>query len=102
MIPNETTKTYEVLFENLKNKFGFNPKLFTMDFQKSSAKAIKKVFPNIYLIKCFFHFIQSLIKHLKLYNLFKKEFKSEIYELIFNLKMYHLLIQIIYIIFIKK
>lgn len=58
-----------------------------MDFQKSSAKAIKKVFPNIYLIKRFFHFIQSLIKNFKKYNLFKKEFKKEIYELLFNLKM---------------
>ena len=87
LIQNEATNTYEVLFENVKNKFGFNPKLFTMDFQKSSAKAIKNIFPNIYFIKCFFHFIQSLIKNLKKYNLFKNEFKKEIYELLFNLKM---------------
>jgi len=44
LIQNETEKTYNVLFSNLKNKFGFNPKLFNIDFNKASCKAIKKIF----------------------------------------------------------
>ena len=44
LIPNETKATYLILFNNLKEKFEFNPKIFTFDFQKSSAAAIKKYF----------------------------------------------------------
>lgn len=32
LIPNETKTTYLILFNNLKAKYGFNPKLYTMDF----------------------------------------------------------------------
>ena len=41
LIPNETERTFSILFENLKQKFGFNPKIYTSDFQKSSTKALK-------------------------------------------------------------
>ena len=58
-----------------------------MDFQKSSAKAIKKVFPRIYLIKCFFHFIQSMHKHIIKLKLNKNENKNEIFEILFNIKL---------------
>ncbi len=33
---------------HLKNNHGFNPKIFTLDFNKDSCNAIKTVFPNIY------------------------------------------------------
>ena len=32
LIPNETVNTYIVLFKHLKNNFGFNSKIFTIDF----------------------------------------------------------------------
>ena len=48
LIPNETERTFSILFEILKEKLGFNPKIYTSDFQKS--KAIKKIFPNIYFV----------------------------------------------------
>ena len=51
LIPNETERTFSILFEILNEKLGFNPKIYTSDFQKS--KAIKKIFPNIYFVKCF-------------------------------------------------
>ena len=86
LIQNETEKTFNVLFSNLKNKFGFNPKLFNIDFNKASCKAIKKVFPNIYIVKCFFHFNQCLYKKLKQLGLTKKLFKDDILEILFNLK----------------
>ena len=87
LIPNETERTFSVLFENLKEKFGFNPKLYTSDFQKSSTKALKKIFPNIYLIKCFFHFTQCIFKHIKKLGLSKKKFQKDIQEILFNIKM---------------
>ena len=48
LIPNQTEKTYLEMFQYLKNNFGFEPKLFTMDFNKASSKAIKK-FIQIYI-----------------------------------------------------
>jgi len=35
LIPNENETTLYVLFNTLKQKYGFNPVLYTMDFQKS-------------------------------------------------------------------
>ena len=87
LIPNEKEETYYLLINMLKQKYGFNPVLFTMDFQKSSAKAIKKVFPRIYLIKCFFHFIQCMHKHIIKLKLNKNENKNEILEIFFNIKL---------------
>ena len=55
LIPNETETTYYYMFYNLKNNHGFNPKLYTLDFNKASCNAIKNVFLNIYLIKCYYH-----------------------------------------------
>jgi len=53
------------MFNKLKNDFGFSPKIYTSDFNKASAKAVKSNYPNIYLVKCFFHFVQCIWKHLK-------------------------------------
>lgn len=44
LIPSETKATYLILFNDLKKKFVFEPKIFTIDFQKSSAVANKKFF----------------------------------------------------------
>ena len=41
LLLNETFITYNEMFKNLKNKFAFNPKLFNIDFNKTSCKAIK-------------------------------------------------------------
>ena len=45
------------MFNKLKNDFGFSPKIYTSDFNKASAKAVKSNFLNIYLVKCFFHLV---------------------------------------------
>ena len=87
LIPNETLKTYMEMFNYLKNNFNFNPKIFTMDFNKASGKAIKTVFPEIYLIKCFFHYVYNLWKHFIKYGLKSNINKKDLYELAFNLKM---------------
>jgi hypothetical protein len=44
LIQNETEKTFNVLFSNLKNKFGFNPKLLIWTLIKLLVKLIKKYF----------------------------------------------------------
>ena len=73
LIPKETETTYNVLFYNLKEKFVFNPKIFTTDFHKSSSKAIKNNFPNVYLVKYFFHFTQAIFRRIQKLGLTKKK-----------------------------
>ena len=51
LIPDEKIETYTKLFEILKNCYKFNPKIFTMDFCRSSSKALKKIFPNCIIVK---------------------------------------------------
>ena len=87
LIPNETQITYKEMFKNLKNIFGFNPRLFNMDFNKAECIALKEIFPNVYIIKCFFHYIQCLYKYIKKSCLNIKEYKTDISELLLNLKM---------------
>ena len=87
LIPNETEMTYLEMFKNLKNKFEFQQRFFTMDFNKASCKALKKIFPNIYIIKCFFHYVKSLFKHIKSLGLFKNNNKENVLELLYNLKV---------------
>ena len=86
LLPNETEITYEAMFEILKKNYGFNPYIFTSDFNKASNKAIKKVFPKVYVIKCFFHFVQALWKNFKKYKLADRDNIKETKELAFNLK----------------
>ena len=75
------------MFKYLKNKFGFNPKLFNIDFNKDSCKAIKQNFPDIYIIKCFFHYVQSIFQKIKKLGLNKNKFNKELYELLYNIKI---------------
>ena len=74
------------MFDKLKNDYGFIPKNFHYWFNKASAKALKQVFPKVYIIKCFFHFVKCLGKYLKKYSLLDQENKKNSFELLFNLK----------------
>jgi len=76
---------YKVFF-NLKNNHGFKPKIFTLVFNKASTNANKEIFPNIFIIKCFYYYVQVIWRNLKKYKLYKNENKSEIIELALNLK----------------
>ena len=57
--------TYNTMFNTLKNDFEFSPNIYTCCFNKASLKAVKYNFTNIYLVKCSFHFMQCIWKHLK-------------------------------------
>ena len=65
LTPNETFTTYNSLFHKLKNDFCFKPKIFNVDFNQASTKAVKKNFLEVYLVKCFFHFIKCFENILK-------------------------------------
>ena len=86
LIPNEKEITYIKLFEILKNNYKFNPIIFTLDFSKSISNALKNVYPDCIQIKCFFHYIQAIVRKLKKLGLYKKENYIKNNEILFNLK----------------
>ena len=61
LIMNEKNET----FENIKNKYIFNPKNFMCDFRLSQVQAIKKVFSRYNIYCCFFHYIQIIWRNFK-------------------------------------
>ena len=87
LIPNETKITYLKVFEILKNNYFFNPKIFTCDFNAASNNALKKIFPNCYIINCYFHFAQAIWKKVKKYNLTEDNNIQKTRELIYNIKV---------------
>ena len=86
LIPNETEITYSELFRILKQDYGFNPKIMTLDFNIPSHKGVVKNFPDVYIIKCFFHFVNAIWKNLNKYNLCQKSDINATKEFAFNLK----------------
>lgn len=62
---NRKQEMYEEVFKYLRDKFHLQPKSLTTDFELASRNAFKKVFPDILLKGCHFHFTQSLIKKVK-------------------------------------
>ena len=90
------------MFNKLKNDFGFSPKIYTCNFNKASPKAVKSNFPNIYLVKCFFHFAMYLETFKKL-GLTNRDNIKETTKLTYNIKMLCFVEQEnIYIIYIKN
>ena len=65
LIPNEICTNYNAMFLKLKNDFCFKPKIFNVDFNQASIKAVKNNFLEVYLVKCFFHFIKCFENILK-------------------------------------
>ena len=59
LITNEKKNTFSTLFSYLKEKFSFNPHNFMCDFALGQINAFKKVFPDVQLHCCFFHFSQA-------------------------------------------
>lgn len=87
LLPDEKIETYTKLFEILKNSYKFNSKLFTMDFCQSSFKALKKLFPNCIIIKCFFHWIKALWTNIKKFGFTDKNNLSITKTVLFNIKL---------------
>jgi transposase-like protein len=58
--------TYCRLFEALKSiKTGLNPETIMVDFEKAAMNAISKHFPDTKIRSCFFHFTQSVWRHVQ-------------------------------------
>lgn len=71
----EDIHSFYKTFKNINQMFQFNPKVIHIDYSNSLWKALltKNLFktkPTI--IHFFFHFVQSIVKHMKKYGLIKK------------------------------
>ena len=79
----KTQELYERIFKSIKylitanNKKGINQKTATIDFENALLNSFGKIFPNIKIVFCLFHYKQALIKRTRLLGLYKKEYKNQ-------------------------
>ena len=64
LISNENVETFDVIYQYLYSKYKFQPKKITVDCQKSHIISLQKIYPNSYIIICYFHIIRRLVIHL--------------------------------------
>lgn len=62
---NRKKKLYIAVFAYLRDRFGINPAHFMMDFETSSRKAAREVWPDIKVYGCNFHFNQAVRRKAK-------------------------------------
>jgi len=66
LLPKKDQPTYERLLEALKGlKDDLLPDSIMTDFEQATINAFRKSFPNIQNRGCFFHFLQSLWRHIQ-------------------------------------
>lgn len=66
LMTTKTERSYNILLQIIKSQIPlWNPEKFTLDFELSSRNAIVKLFPNIEVKGCFYHFSASLRRKAK-------------------------------------
>ena len=64
------------------NSINLDLETIVTDQEKALINSLKKFFPNTQPISCLFHYKQDILRNLRLYGLYKKEFKEESKNLI--------------------
>lgn len=71
-------KTYEILFRLIKSQIpDWNPSSFTCDFEEAIMSAITKVFPDVNLHGCYYHFNKAVWKNGRELGLTKSKVKKK-------------------------
>lgn len=89
VMKNRKAETYVTALETLleianQNEFRIEEEFYILlDFEKSSSKAFKQIFPHCQILRCFFHFWQNILKNIKKRNLYQlyladNKYKSKI------------------------
>ena len=74
---------YDIIFDSIVNILTQNKNIelevetIVTDQEKALINCVKKYFPTTQRISCLFHYKQDIIRNLRLYGLYKKEFKEE-------------------------
>ena len=84
LLSNEKEGTFKFLFSYLKEKYNFNPRNIMFDYSLGQIKAVKKIFQDIQIHCCFFHFSHAIWHRFKAFNLYGKETYEKNSELLFN------------------
>lgn len=74
----------------INNLYNFNPKAIHIDYSKALKKAIlsKESFKNTpTTIHCFFHFVQNIVRKMKLLKIIKSRITKKSFEIIKNIKL---------------
>ena len=77
-------------FKYLKDFYGFNPPIINIDYSLSLEKVLreKKLFDNKpKIIKCFFHFSQSIIRKLRNIKLLIKKLNKNTFVILNNIQI---------------
>ena len=75
------------ILDYLQQKYNFNPKYISLDFDRGPYTAFRYKYPNSKIVPCFFHFIQRLIIHLPELKSKENPFYMEAKDLLANIKL---------------
>ena len=78
------------VFPILKAIYNFEPIIFTTDLNRSQIYALKncKIFnKKPFIIWCFFHYEQRIIKHFKKFNIINKNMNNHAYVILRNFQI---------------
>ena len=87
LLSNEKEETFRVLFSYLKENCSFNPRNIMCDFSMGQILAVKKVFEEVQIHCCFFHFSQAIWHRFKINNLCGIGTYQKNRELLFNIQI---------------
>lgn len=66
LLPDKKMETYKIVFHLIKSQFrNWMPKKITIDFELAVIKAVKKVYRDIQVKGCYFHFSRCLLRKAK-------------------------------------
>ncbi|CAD6215071.1 GSCOCG00011168001-RA-CDS [Cotesia congregata] len=66
----KTTLAYVAVLEHFKSTLAqhLQPKKFTVDYESGLASAVSLVYPDALICRCYFHYLQALVRRLKSYG----------------------------------
>ena len=76
------------ILEKEKVDFDVQNTYFMLDFEKSSRKELKDIYPEANILGCYFHYVKALWTKVKKEGLTKKKIFFDTYILIFAFKMF--------------
>ena len=74
LMEEKTTRAYEILFNVLKDN-GVVVNVFMSDFEKRSRNAVRRIYPDVQVKGCWFHYTQSIMRRVKRVGL-QREYAS--------------------------
>ncbi|CAD6223587.1 GSCOCG00011756001-RA-CDS, partial [Cotesia congregata] len=70
LMDKKTTLAYVTVLEHFKSTLAqhLQPKKFTVDYESGLASAVSLIYPDALICRCYFHYLQALVRRLKSYG----------------------------------